>query len=101
MTDNVRVKISSKIGRVRLLLCFDLVILQHKDHNTCVCVNTVLSHILHIIRFLQQPNEKDGGTVYFLKLLMKSPRFREVKQGVVEVVHAGGKKKQQQQKTNM
>ena len=60
----------------------------------CVCVPlTVLSHILHIIRFSQQPNEKDEAPFISLKLLMKSPRFREVKQGVVEAVSAGGGKK--------
>ena len=61
-------------------------------------VNTVLSHTLHIIRFLQQPSEKDEAQFISLKLLMKSPRFREVKQGVVEAVSAGEKKKQQQKK---
>lgn len=67
----------------------------------CVYVNTVLSHTLHIIRFLQQPSEKDEAQFISLKLLMKSPRFREVKQGVVEAVSAGEKKNNNNKKTNM
>ena len=66
-----------------------------KDHNiVCVCaVNTVLSCVFHIVRFLLQPSEKDETKFISPKLLMKSPRFREVKQGVVEVVSAEEKKK--------
>lgn len=48
---------------------------------------------IHIIRFLLQTNEKGEAKVISLKLLTKSPRFREVLGEAAEVVTVTANKK--------
>lgn len=59
-------------------MCVHVCTRVHSEH--------MLSHIFHIIRFLPQLDEKHEAEVISPKLLMKSLSFREVKQGVVEVM---------------
>lgn len=48
--------------------------------HVCV-VDTVLSHVFHMISFLRQSNEKGEAKVISAKFLKKSLRFREFNEG--------------------